>query len=102
MSWYERIVRNGRFTNLGALLTFFVGLSIIAGVVIWPVNALVFGGGICLGLVMIGLSGYEANASALGLPPPFTRDPLGWRKAKQSYEADAKQGAASDEQEKDR
>ena len=41
--------------------------------------------GLVSGTVLIGLAGYEARARALELQPPFTNDPLGWRKAKESY-----------------
>ena len=42
--------------------------------------------GLCLGLAIAAIGGFSGRASALELPPPFTNDPLGWRKAKQSYQ----------------
>ncbi len=42
--------------------------------------------GLSIGLGIMGIGAYSARASALGLPPPFTNDPLGWRKAKKSYQ----------------
>jgi hypothetical protein len=51
--------------------------------------------------IAAGILMFSGRASALGLKP-FNNDPLGWRKAKQSYETDTKQHATSDEQEKKR
>ena len=39
----------------------------------------------CLGLGLAALGGFSGRAKALGLAPPFTNDPLGWRAAKKSY-----------------
>lgn len=78
-------LRDGWFTLLGSFSCFAVGLLIV-GSVVWfepqPIVAMV---GLITGLPMMGLAGYEARARAIGLQPPFTRDPLGWRKAKESY-----------------
>jgi len=41
--------------------------------------------GLTVGIGLIALAGYSGRAHALGLPGPFARDPLGWRKAKSSY-----------------
>jgi hypothetical protein len=51
-------------------------------------------GGAPIGLGCIAIAGYSGQAYALGLPPPFTNDPLGWRKAKATYE---KQSVAEDD-----
>lgn len=40
----------------------------------------------CIGVVMGLVDGYEGKAKQFGYQAPFTNDPLGWRKAKQSYE----------------
>lgn len=37
------------------------------------------------GSVVSLIASYEAKARLLGLPAPFTRDPIGWRKAKRTY-----------------
>lgn len=36
------------------------------------------------------LGSYEAKAKQFGYPAPFTNDPLGWRKAKKSYEQESR------------
>ena len=41
---------------------------------------------LCLAGVVIGaINGYEGKAKQFGFSAPFTNDPLGWRKAKESY-----------------
>lgn len=40
----------------------------------------------CIGSAISLLGSYEAKAKQFGLQAPFTNDPLGWRKAKKSYE----------------
>jgi hypothetical protein len=45
--------------------------------------------GLCLGLTLAAIGGFSGRANALDLPPPFTTDPLGWRKAKKTYKTDA-------------
>lgn len=44
----------------------------------------------CLLLTVFGsvvslIGSYEEKARQFGLPAPFTRDPIGWRKAKKTY-----------------
>jgi hypothetical protein len=81
----ELFLKGGWFTLLGSFLCFFSGLAMI-GLVLWiepqRVISLI---GLGSGTVLVGLAGYEARARALKLQPPFTGDPLGWRKAKESY-----------------
>ena len=58
----------------------------MVGLVVWleppKIIYIVF---LITGLVLVGFAGCEARARALGFEPPFSRDPLGWRKAKESY-----------------
>jgi hypothetical protein len=42
----------------------------------------------CIGSAISLLGSYEAKAKQFGFQAPFTNDPLGWRKAKQTYKAD--------------
>jgi hypothetical protein len=65
---------------------FSVGGLIIA-IVPWLINLHV---GLSLFVSIIGClisltASYEAKAKLFGYQAPFTNDPLGWRKAKQSY-----------------
>ncbi len=62
---------------LGALLVY-LSLQFIP----WRVGKIL---GLSLGFVVAAIGGFSGQASALELPPPFTKDPLGWRRAKKSY-----------------
>ena len=42
--------------------------------------------GLSVGLAIAAIGGFSGRSTALGLPPPFANDPLGWRKAKATYE----------------
>ena len=76
---------NGELTGLGVFTAVTLGiLSTYLSVEFLPFKGLKILG-LCIGVVFIGIGGYSARAKALGLPPPFTSDPLGWRKAKESY-----------------
>lgn len=81
----ELFLKDGWFTKIGSFLCLVLGLAIV-GLVIWleppKVIYIVL---LITGLIFIGFAGIEARARALGLAPPFTNDPLGWRKAKESY-----------------
>jgi hypothetical protein len=95
----ELFLKDGWFTLLGSFSCFFFGLAII-GLVLWfepqKIISLI---GLVSGTVLIGLAGYEARARALKLQPPFTSDPLGWRKAKESYKT---QEDSEDQETKDK
>lgn len=79
-------VKGGRLTGLGVLLAVVVGAGLaylslsFLPTKFWKLL------GLSIGLGIMGIGAYSARASALGLPPPFTNDPLGWRKAKKSYQ----------------
>jgi hypothetical protein len=45
--------------------------------------------GLSVGLGLAAIGGFSGRAKALGLPPPFTNDPLGWRAAKKSYDKES-------------
>ena len=51
----------------------------------------------CVGVVLGVYSGYEGKAKQSGYPPPFKKDPLGWRKAKESHLQKSSQGESIDE-----
>lgn len=65
------------------------GFGIIYLSLAMSANIFVLTLGLCIGFVLVSLVTYSNKAESLGLPPPFTNDPLGWRKAKQSYKEDA-------------
>lgn len=86
-------ITDGRLTGWGILGLLILGFSMsYISLVLLP-SKLLKVIGLSIGLAMMGIGGYSARAAALELPPPFTNDPLGWRKAKESYKTDA----ASDE-----
>ena len=86
----ELFLKNGWFTPLGSFSCFFFGLVIVALVLWLEPQRIISVIGLVSGSVLIGLAGYEARARALKLQPPFTSDPLGWRKAKESYKIQEK------------
>jgi hypothetical protein len=45
--------------------------------------------GLSVGLGLAAIGGFSGRAKALGLPPPFTNDPLGWRAAKKRYDKES-------------
>jgi hypothetical protein len=79
-------IKGGRLTGLGVSLAVVVGVGLaylslsFLPTKFWKLL------GVSIGLGIMGIGAYSARASALGLPPPFTNDPLGWRKAKKSYQ----------------
>ncbi len=85
-TWY---INEGRFTHLGGLLTLVTGLGLaFISVAFMPYVWLRYTG-LVTGLTIAAIAGYEGKAHGIGLPAPFTRDPLGWRKAKASYKKEA-------------
>jgi hypothetical protein len=45
--------------------------------------------GLSVGLGIAAIGGFSGRAKALGLPPTFTNDPLGWRASKKSYDKES-------------
>jgi hypothetical protein len=83
------LLADGKLTGLGAVLLFLLGISIMLGAVVYLPTLGTRWLGTSLGLGCMALAGYSGRAKALGLPPPFTNDPLGWRQAKATYEQQA-------------
>jgi hypothetical protein len=86
-------LKDGRLTGLGILFLLIFGICVTyVCLTLLPgkVPKLI---GLSVGLAIMGIAGFSARASALGLPPPFTNDPLGWRAAKKSYTQDPDQPA---------
>lgn len=77
--------------NLKSSVTFFIGLVGFLMVIVplyflW--HAFVVIPCFVLGMVLMGFSSYATQSATLDLRA-FTNDPLGWRKAKKSYQPDA-------------
>lgn len=85
-SFSQRFFNSGNLTFLGALcvVLFGFGLIFISLEYFSTLTFKVLGLSVGLGIAAIG--GFSGRASALDLKP-FTNDPLGWRKAKESYKA---------------
>ena len=83
-NWY---IRDGRFTTFGGGLTLVFGIGFaLLSVAFMPFVWLRYTG-LVIGLTIAAIAGYEGKAHGLGLPAPFTRDPLGWRKVKAENKA---------------
>ncbi len=79
----------GKLTLLGVISCVFAGFSLVyLSLEFIPSKwgALL---GLCFGLAIAAIGGFSGRANALDLPPPFTNDPLGWRKAKETYQNNA-------------
>lgn len=85
----QLLLAEGKLTGIGVMLLFLVGLSILLASIAFSPTVWMWWLGISLGLGCMAVAGFSGRAHALGLPPPFTNDPLGWRKAKATYEQPA-------------
>lgn len=91
MKLIKSLLDKGHLTSRGADALGFTGVAIIwatayffeewTGFWFWALALL----GGALGYV----GAYGGLAKTFGFPAPFTNDPLGWRKAKKSYEQDS-------------
>jgi hypothetical protein len=85
-------VKDGWLTKKGGGVLTIASLALIV-VPLWLIYENYLNGKI--GLILLGIGsvlgavvGYEGKAKQSGFLAPFTNDPLGWRKAKQSYQQD--------------
>jgi hypothetical protein len=83
------LLADGKLTGVGAVLLFLLGISIMLGAVVYLPTVGMRWLGTSVGLGCMAVAGLSGRAKALGLPPPFTNDPLGWRKAKATYQQQA-------------
>lgn len=86
------LLKNGRLTGLGTLCCIALAVALISYTFFVAESRLLGIGSIILALVLLGFVSLSNSATSIGLPPPFSNDPLGWRKAKRSYEADKSGG----------
>jgi hypothetical protein len=91
----QLLLADGKLTGRGAVLLFLIGISIMLGSVVYLPTVWMRWLGTSVGLGCMAVAGYSGRAKALGLPPPFTNDPLGWRKAKATYKQQADAGVDS-------
>ena len=82
------MIRQGKLTFWAKSLLTLSGFGIIFLSLAMSPNIFVLTLGLCIGFVLVSLVTYSNKAESLDLPAPFTNDPLGWRKAKKSYQGD--------------
>ena len=82
-----KFIKNGKFTGLSEALLIGIVLLGFFGIPIFNIPLWL---AVPLGIVAViaaGLLIFEGAAVSIGLSP-FSNDPLGWRKAKKTYEND--------------
>jgi hypothetical protein len=94
--FYRFFFKNGKATWYGRLIGMILSLLAIYSVVHFRLNN-IFGWLLFISAwIVFAIFGLSGRAEALGLKP-FTSDPLGWRKAKQSYQTEESPKASVDE-----
>jgi|LakMenE18May11ns_1017448.scaffolds.fasta_scaffold9393560_2 hypothetical protein len=83
------MTKQGKLTFWAKFFLTLSGLGIIYLSLAMSPNIFVLTLGLCIGFVLVSLVTYSNKSESLDLPAPFTNDPLGWRKAKQSYKEEA-------------
>ncbi|SDC49591.1 hypothetical protein SAMN05444679_103214 [Variovorax sp. CF079] len=107
-NFIQLFLADGKLTGLGVAILFLVGVLILLGSMAFLPMVWMRWLGASLGLGCMAVAGLSGRAHALGLPPPFTNDPLGWRKAKATYkqkpgpEADSSSSSASQQSESEK
>ncbi len=81
------VSENGNINPNFSLLVGLLGVGLIFLVFYINMNLYLSIFIIIIGLLLIAFSGYSTQSATLDLRT-FTKDPLGWRKAKQSYKED--------------
>lgn len=89
------VIKDGRLKKWFSNVLFFGGLCVMCLAFLF-LSGLIFYLVMVAGLLIASISSFEAKAIVLGLKP-FTNDPLGWRKAKQSYQTEEPPKASVDE-----
>ena len=84
MKWLDD---KGNMKSSVTLLLGLVGALLVIVPLYWEWHALIVVACFVLGMVLMGFSAYATQSATLDLRA-FTNDPLGWRKAKKSYQSD--------------
>ena len=90
-------LQRGFLTFLGVFVCVILGFSLVYVSVEFLPYVWLKVLGLSLGLGLAAIGGFSGRASALGLTPPFTNDPLGWRKAKKSYQPQSPESSSEDQ-----
>lgn len=91
------IDKKGNIRSAASLLIGVVGAVLVFGPLYFKLHPWIVVFGLVLGMVLMGFSAYATKSATLDLRA-FTNDPIGWRKAKKSYEQDST--PSSDDSEK--
>ncbi|MBL0917442.1 MAG: hypothetical protein IBJ14_01960 [Hydrogenophaga sp.] len=81
------LLNKGRLTGLGTLACVMLAAALVIYTFFWANNRWMGIVSLVLALALLGFASMCNSAASIGVPPPFDRDPLGWRKAKKTYEA---------------
>ena len=81
------VVRDGNLTLTGAVAFVALGFGIAYLALEYLPSPIFKALGLAVGLALAAIGGFSGRAKALDLKP-FTNDPLGWRKAKKTYQVD--------------
>lgn len=85
-------LKDGYLTFFGSACLVFGGIGFIyLSVEYFPLVWMRIAGAV-VGLTVAAVGGYSVKGKGLGIPPPFTNDPLGWRKAKETYKNEDEAG----------
>jgi len=91
------VFRNGRLTGFGTLSCISLAIALIAYTLFISESRFLGVGSFVLAIVLLGFVSMSHSATSIGLDPPCTNDPLGWRKAKKSYQTEEPPKALVDE-----
>lgn len=81
-----KIIKDGNFVFAFRIFLSFLGAGVISFSVLFFENKKIMYAFSLLGAVIGSLGAYSIQAAILGIKP-FTNDPYGWRKAKESYKS---------------
>ena len=82
-----KLFDDGNLTILGGTLLVIVGTFFVIVSAVYASSKWVFIFGIFIGVFILAIASASLKSLVLGVKP-FTNDPLGWRKAKKSYQND--------------
>lgn len=81
-----RLFHEGRLTGLGTLICGLIAFALICYTFFFAESRWLGIASMIVALVLLGFASMSNSAASVGVPPPFTNDPLGWRAAKKSYD----------------
>lgn len=82
MKWF---FVDGNLTFWGGVSLALIGTCTVIGSIAFATSKFLFLLGVLVGVLFLGIASASLKSLVLGIKP-FTNDPLGWRKAKKSYE----------------